>query len=330
MDTILNVEVSGFKNCNSTTPVPVNLLTWLTSDKYVVQVELIRKETDKDKRAQLKETILPAITPSVLFHHYRNTDNIVSHSGFIAFDIDSKDNTHVNNYSDLKKQITKIQNVAYCGLSVSGNGFWGLIPIADKEQHLQHYEALEIAFKKLGLNIDPKCKDRTRLRIYSYDPEPYFNHHAKPFTATYIRPKPTRKIYAHSGDEDERAVQSCLNQLTSDITSGYGDWFAIGCSLAALGEAGRDYFHSVSRYHPDYSFAQTDRQFNACLKGGYKYSLGTFFHHCKLAGIEPERKQREVSTPATLLPYPKDQIYLDHGVECWNGEPLEWFQCCNN
>ena len=26
--------------------------------------------------------------------------------------------------------------------------------------------------------------------------------------------------------------------------------------------------------------------------------------------------------------YPKDKIYLDNGIDCWNGEPHEWLKCC--
>ena len=36
--------------------------------------------------------------------------------------------------------------MAYCGLSVSGKGFWGLIPIANPDKHRLHFTALKEAF----------------------------------------------------------------------------------------------------------------------------------------------------------------------------------------
>jgi len=286
MQTILNTKVSGFANYNSTSPKPVNLLTWLTSDKYSAKVEEIRQEPDKDRRNEMKAE-LPAITPSGLFTQ-RNSRCLTQHSGFIQFDIDLKENQGIANYSELKTQVSKIREVAYCGLSVSGTGIWGLVPIADPAKHRQHYAAMEKAFSKLGITIDAKCKDVTRLRGYSYDANAYFNHNAKTFTAILEPPKPKPVKYKATGTDDRAKVEQAINRLTIDVTGDYQSWFKIGCSLAnAFGEDGRGYYHAVSQYHPQYSPTETDRQYNACLKGGYSsIHIDTFFYYLKLAGIE--------------------------------------------
>lgn len=285
----LNVEVSCFKDYNTPdNPVTISLFQWLTSTKYKNTVEAIRKEPNKDRRDEMKSR-LPAITPSGMFTK-RTSNSLVKHSGFIAVDIDHKENEHIGNYDELKEQICKISNVAYCGISVSGTGYFALIPIEDPDKHLQHFFALERAFKKLGIVIDPACKNVDRLRGYSYDSESYFNHNARTFAATYSEPKPKKIVYKPTGDNDAANVESCLNQLTTDITADYQTWFEIGCALVnALGESGRQYFHQVSRFYSGYSERETDRQFEHCLKGYSKITLATFFYHCKLAGIEPER-----------------------------------------
>ena len=76
--------------------------------------------------------------------------------------------------------------MAYCGLSVSGQGVFLLIPIAYPEQHLSHFLALQQVFQQqLGVVIDSNCKDLCRLRGYSYNEDGYFNHQATPFTGLY-------------------------------------------------------------------------------------------------------------------------------------------------
>lgn len=320
-----NIQVSCFRDYNtSDNPATISLLQWLTTTKYKDAVKAIRNEPDKATRDSMKAT-LPAITPSGIFSK-RNRESIVQHSGFIAIDIDHKENTHIGNYAQLKKQICKISNVAYCGLSVSGTGYFALIPIAYPDKHLEHFFALERSFKKLGIVIDPACKNVDRLRGYSFDSEPYFNHHATTFTATHTEPRPVRINYKPTGDNDSAKVESCLNQLTTDITADYQTWFEIGCALAnAFGESGRQYFHQVSRLYVGYSEHETDRQFDNCLKGYSKITLATFFYHCKLAGIEPKRDDiRPTALKRLTTKYPN----LDLLVETLDLISLPGFDSC--
>ena len=185
MNSILNMEVSCFANYDTPeNPKLVNLLSWLKSDKYRKQVESIRAITDKAERDAIKAT-LPAITPSGIFS-YRSAKNLVKHTGLIQFDIDLKGNESVGNFHELKEQISRIKNVAYCGLSVSGTGFWGLIPIAYPDKHDLHLKAIQEAFIKFRIVIDPAPKSVASLRGYSFDPTAYFNHNATVFENYYV------------------------------------------------------------------------------------------------------------------------------------------------
>ncbi|NJN24747.1 MAG: hypothetical protein HC819_01510 [Cyclobacteriaceae bacterium] len=257
------------------------------------QVEAIRKLTDKDKINKLKST-LPAITPSGEFKT-RKASNLIQHSGFLQFDIDFKDNKNITNYDELKSLISRFNEVAYCGLSVSGNGYWGLVLISNPDKHKDHFKALSKAFEKFDIVIDQACSDVSRLRGYSCDIEAYFNHNATPFTALASSTKNNtnkklyNKIYYNNFNSDQSCVKSCIDQINTnriDITGGYAEWFAIGCSLAnEFGESGRDYFHQVSQYHHDYDPHETDHQYDNCLKQ-YGYQISTFFYHCELYGIK--------------------------------------------
>ena len=68
-----------------------------------------------------------------------------------------------------------IKNVAYCGLSVSGRGYWGLVPIHDPAMHKEHFEALQDDFHFIGIKIDPAPGNVASPRYYSYDSNGYFN-----------------------------------------------------------------------------------------------------------------------------------------------------------
>ncbi|MDO6439754.1 BT4734/BF3469 family protein [Cyclobacterium sp. 1_MG-2023] len=186
MKSILDIEVSCFENYNTPAkPKAVNLLQWLNSAKYKKQVDDIRSQDDKGKRDELKAK-LPCITPSGLFT-YRSQNNLVRHSGFIQIDLDpvtkNKKNLEISNWDDLKNELSKLPQIAYLGESVSGKGYWGLIPIPpEPEKHKSYFESLfDIFLSNWGIELDDKPKSIVSLRGYSYDLNGYFNHNAKQF-----------------------------------------------------------------------------------------------------------------------------------------------------
>lgn len=192
---VLEVEVSCFANYDTpANPQPIKLLKWLTSTKYVATVERIRSIKNKAERDKLKAT-LPAITPSGLFT-YRAAKNLIEHSGLLQFDIDLKQNEGIGNYAALKAELSKCVNVAYCGRSVSGLGFWGLVPISEPSRHAEHFAQLEAWFKSKGITLDTLPKSVASLRGYSFDPEAYFNHEAEPLRLPPKQAAPQRHATA--------------------------------------------------------------------------------------------------------------------------------------
>ncbi|MFN7118378.1 MAG: BT4734/BF3469 family protein [Saprospiraceae bacterium] len=285
MTSILDVTVSAFRNYESVHPKDVNLLTCLTSNKYAKKVDLIRSMEDKATRDKWKAQ-LPAITPSGTFSK-RGKDFLIQHSGLIQADIDIHHNEHLKDFFNLKKELAQLPEIAYCGLSVSGRGFWVLVPIAYPDKHEQHFEALRQDFRRLDIEIDA-TPDVSRLRGYSYDPDAYFNHNAKVYRR-YLEPPHTPQICHYPNGDNVEKVEACIQIIEAeqiDITETYQAWFAVGCALAnEFGEAGRNYYHRVSQYYPGYEPAATDKQFDSCL-GGEGYTIATFFWICKDYGVE--------------------------------------------
>lgn len=84
-----------------------------------------------------------------------------------------------------------------------------------------------------------------------------------PALQTHDTPKTTTDL----ATDIDRVVQE-IEANGVDIAPDYGMWVNICFALAdGLGERGRDFFHRVSRLHPDYEPANTDKQFTHCLNG---------------------------------------------------------------
>jgi hypothetical protein len=294
---ILDIDVSCFADSfTPDNPRNVNLLKWLTAGWYKSKVENIRKIEDKENRDKEKVK-LPAITPSGLFA-YRSEKNLLKLSGFIQFDVDLKGNDSIKNYTELKAQLSNIKNIAYCGLSVSGLGYWGLMPIAYPEKHNEHFTAIEMALKHYGIKIDPAPKNIVSLRCCSYDPDGYFNHSAEVLKSVITRPKKPmiRRIrsYETSGNDTRAKVERYINEIVKrkkDIAPDYEMYRNIGFAFVhEFGEGGRDIFHTVCSPSEKYDFDKTERDYTSFLKSrGQGVTIGTFFHYCKQGGIELAR-----------------------------------------
>ena len=289
-NSVLDVEVSCFDNIKATTPKRVNLLEWITTSKFLKEIEVIRNTTDEDLIRNIKST-LEAITPSAVLE-YRRMDGLLRHTGLIQLDVDFKDNIHIENYTSIKSELAKMENVAYCGLSVSGRGYWVIIPICYPYKHTQYFDFLEKKFKEFGINIDSSGKDITRLRIFSIDPDAYFNNQAIPlvnYGHEEIVTATDSKEFEHDLNKDRAVVEAFIQMIIKneiDITVGYSKWFHLGCALAnTFQESGRQYYHHISQFNSKYNRRRCDDQYSKCLAKEGPITLGTFFHFCKEAGI---------------------------------------------
>lgn len=83
-----------------------------------------------------------------------------------------------------------------------------------------------------------------------------------------------------------------------DITGTYADWRNLGFALAdELAEAGRDYYHRISRFYSKYSYTDCNRQYDQCLKStGHGITIKTLFHLAKQAGVELGRRENDVQS----------------------------------
>jgi len=111
-------------------------------------------------------------------------------------------------------------------------------------------------------------------------------------------------------EQIEQLIQEIENKKI-DIASAYADWRDIGFAFAdAFGESGRDYFHRISCFYPDYSVTDCNIQYDKCLKAnGTGITLATFFYHAKQAGIKLKSAAPKNSAPPEALPTFAQEVY---------------------
>jgi hypothetical protein len=87
---------------------------------------------------------------------------------------------------------------------------------------------------------------------------------------------------------DIEEITKRIEATATDIAPNYADWRDLGFALAdALGESGRNYYHRLSRFYPQYSQTETDRQYDNCLKAhGHGVTVKKLYHIAKSAGID--------------------------------------------
>lgn len=110
-----------------------------------------------------------------------------------------------------------------------------------------------------------------------------------------------------TSNENTRAkverIVSLIEQKGIDITNGYDNWLKVGFALTSeFQEAGRGFFHRVSRQNTEYKASDTDKQYNKCMFAhGDGISIATFFQMAKDAGIDISNpKEIQKSSVGTL------------------------------
>lgn len=143
----------------------------------------------------------------------------------------------------------------------------------------------------------------TTLKMKTFSPEEWEN---VPSNTANSNTSNTPSAYSNTS-EDTRAkverVLSLIEQKGIDITNGYDNWLKVGFALTSeFQEAGRGFFHRVSRQNPEYKASDTDKQYNKCLSAhGDGISIATFFQMAKDAGIDISNpKENPKSSVGTL------------------------------
>lgn len=287
---------------------PKQVIDDIRNGAYKEEILQIRQTKDSVKKRELKQR-LPVISFGATFNN-NNRKDVKEASNLICLDFD-----HVDNLEKKLKRLRWYYCIYAMFLSPSGDGL-KLIIRTDVEDDISYKKAagqLINEFAKIGLVADPSKLNINDLCFFSYDPKAYYNPQANIWKHVSFD-----NIWDYSADFNQikKCVENIISQIEErklDITSDYNHWISIGFALIdQFGDSGRDYFHRISQFHPEYEIEKCNKQFNYCLKSNRSgITIKTFFF---LAGENGIRISQESST-YTIKPDPFDQ-------EFYTGEEL--------
>lgn len=277
-------------------------LSAIKDGKWEDLAHKIRQIPGKAER-DIAKKLLPNVTISGTFSE-RTDSNLLSHSGYIAIDIDDVD-------PEETKSLVCVDAYVYAAFtSVSGRGLCLIIRI-DPNKHRQAFAGIsEYLFNTYQVIVDPTGVNPSRARFVSFDPHLYHNESAHKFNLYLPEPKQGRiqEIIFVKTDFDTIMRDIGLNR--ANLAKSYQDWLFIGFSLAdKFGEYGRPYFQLVSDisaiYRPSSQAAKQDlidRQYTACLKGRRKgITIATFYWYAKQCGVQTMSERTKLIARSAMM-----------------------------
>lgn len=214
---------------NGISPKPKEESTWQEALKrirdgtYKSQIDYVRSIEDLEQYRKEKRN-LPAVTFCGKFNGNRAKEKVMSTTGFIIPDLD-----HIENVESVFELLSQDEKVWFAFRSPSGEGIKCGIRakgIETDDDIKKFYNAVEHYFKDVyGINLDPACKDISRLTFFSHDPNLFINE--KPYffnIKAWETPKnDISNIDTHGGTELKKlsgkkkyawkVLQSCCDEI---------------------------------------------------------------------------------------------------------------------
>lgn len=153
------------------------------SKREFIDIARKHKAEGNDEAYKRIKQGLNAATISATFPYNRKADNPNSKPNHIlCLDIDGHDQTM--HMETIKSVLREKEYIFYLAKSLSGNGLWALIEYEPNRAIEDVFCTISAELQQEGIILDAHCKDMARLRIESYDNNPYFNPNAIKYTNT--------------------------------------------------------------------------------------------------------------------------------------------------
>lgn len=311
--TIAEFLMLGINNRERLTPIQEAQREYERMRDTSTDEEAIREAHEKVR--DLKALTLFGATISGVFTPgtQKANDPGFKHSGIVCIDIDGKDNPGKTT-GEIMEQLRKMDCVLYASRSATGTGVFAFIPISEPDRHTEHCLALSRLFADMGITLDESCKDITRLRYMSYDPEAFCRPEAVTFRGLMKDPKERRattgnlfnpstttahrhnatstRIDPNSNEYKSalRRAKVCVEYIEQNgipVQLDYADWiYSVGMPLTSLGEEGRDLFRRLSQLDSQkFDWKECDQKFTNLLHTNRDVGIGSFFQWCKHIGV---------------------------------------------
>ena len=255
------------------------------------------RATGKDKERN------QCVTISGVFKE-REAKKLLQHSGFICLDIDAKDQI-----SEVDIEKIKADPYVYAvHRSIGGFGFAVYVRI-EPDRHQDAFISLNnYFFVNYSIVLDTSCRDTSRLRFVSYDPDIYINTKAKVFKQ-YLKKKdlPKQKPIVIKSDFDDMVHQASGMNLFDN----YDDYIRLAFALVSeFGENGRHYFHSLCSSSSKYNQATADKHYDIAVnRTGTGITIASTYFKFKEAGIKLTSEKTEyIKSIVKLADNPEEEL----------------------
>lgn len=293
---------------------------------YVQRLRAMRQEFGS-KAKKMDEYIntkkmLPGATLSGLFALYeddsltnpgqrvmvsRRESHLQQHTGWLAIDIDLKDNLQITDFESILKVARFRPEIGLLMRSCSGTGYFGLVRLAYPERHKDQFKALLKDYAAIGIMLDKACSNIGRVRFASWDdPEHiYINENVVQYKGleedqSQLVSLASRQAYrsnhanvdyqveGNSNFWEQRMVQDRLIEVivqelvgsNRNITESYDEWVKAGWALRSH-PYGLHLFHQLSRCSSKYNEAQTNQKWQQ-LGNSQTVTYNYLIHACKV------------------------------------------------
>ena len=268
----------------------------IVSDKWAQTTRSLRS-LGREVQPKFKYRQLAFVTFSGIFS-LRHSDHLVRHSGLVCLDFD-----HVGNEACVRELQQRLiadpcLDVQLAFRSPSGDGLKVVVArkIAESgmelsqiiEVHNAHYrEMSQYIYQQYNIKVD-KTNDIARACFLCHDPKAYYNR--VQITDNRLQMTDGKHVdvasVSSAGSMRSKTLETAIQRIEQrgiDVTAHYHDWYRIGMALAShYGEAGRDYYHRISRFYPHYTPQETNKQYDHCLRYNCnRIRIGTLFYLLK-------------------------------------------------
>lgn len=311
----------------------LDFLQDVKSGKWHKKVHEYRLSNDMQVRDSIKINQLPCITPNGQFKQ-KSIDGFIEASGLYQIDIDKIPDLSMSRISGI---LQKDPYVFAFFESISGKGFAAFVKIPkeklknNEDSYNIFYSLFEHFYKKYEISIDPTCKDISRGRVASYDPNLYINTDSLVFDNILQIPPPPKRTKSYNKDLFLRDdLEYCIEQIEEkslNLFDNYHERLPIGLGLAdLLGSDGLEYFLRICQFSTSYCDRKFTYQFENFVKHSKETrsvtsSIATFYFKCKEAGLQIRREKTsnkineiatEIQKGSNLTSFEGDKVLLDY------------------
>lgn len=236
-----NIEIGIYETTWNTQRKSVaTIIQWLTEiqPSNRERVLAMRNEPNETKQNQMKGDLCGATFSALFKPDRRKGDNVEHLNSVMVIDIDHHDNEGLE-LIDLRETIFYLPYVYAVSASCRGKGLYAIIPINKPEYQAEYYKAVSYILENdFGIVCDKQCKDITRLRLVSYDPDTLikkgevevFDKVLKTSLPKVEAPRKRPKYVSNESDNDlDRKFAQLVNELIHNHFDTGGHWGAWAC-----------------------------------------------------------------------------------------------------